>query len=624
MPRYFYRKMGERMSKKNSNRKNRPNKKEAEQEMLPLISLIMLVAPFLVGLSENYFMLFSLSLVTICLFGILLVNRRIKYYRNISVYAGLGILLLSFFSIFYGISSGDAVIGFLRILFMAIYCLLFMQYEKEQRMEVLEMVPTAGTCMTVLSAILVFFPGTRDFVISHTSRFQGFFQYANIYAFFLLLGMVIYLKETTLPAATGKGKRLEAVDRGERWKYCIEPVILLVGIVASGSRFTIVLTVFTLLYLGIVEKRGKAPYLIVLGLIISGGYVLLTGSTRGFGRIFSIFRNSSTLMGRFLYWEDALSMILKRPWGMGYYGFFYLQQVEQTGVYTTKFVHNDWLQTALDYGVIALILLVVLFVIGIKNSRGTRRLVLCLIAIHMVFDFDLQYMVIAWIMLLCMDFTAGECRVLELRSAVLGGSRGDGARGDAGFRGAGLVVVSGCAAVIFLLGAWIGTADVLRKAGQYELSNAIYPWEMETEEYAMVLSEDPEVICAHASHILKEFDQAGVCYDALALVDESRGDYLEMIKNKRLAVQYQKYSMDRYDEYIAMLDEAATKFESDGDTENYEICVSYMEEVVERLESLEEETNPLTYQTVDAPDFQLNEISIIILEKYGVAEGTGE
>jgi hypothetical protein len=220
----------------------------------------------------------------------------------------------------------------------------------------------------------------------------------------------------------------------------------------------------------------------------------------------------------------------------------------------------------------------------------------------MVFDFDLQYMVIAWIMLLCMDFTAGECRVPELRSAV----------------------VSACAAVIFLLGAWIGTADLLRKAGQYELSNAIYPWEMETEEYAMVLSEDPEVICAHASHILKEFDQAGVCYDALALVDESRGDYLEMIQNKRLAVQYQKYTMDRYDEYIAMLDEAATKFESDGDTENYEICVSYMEEVVERLESLEEETNPLTYQTVDAPDFQLNEISIIILEKYGVAEGTGE
>ena len=602
MPRYFYRKLGERMSKKNRNRKNRPNKKEAEQEMLPLISLLMLVAPFLVGLSENYFMLFSLSLVTICLFGILLVNRRIKYYRNISVYAGLGILLLSFFSIFYGISSGDAVIGFLRILFMAIYCLLFMQYEKEQRMEVLEMVPTAGTCMTVLSAILVLFPGTRDFVISHTSRFQGFFQYANIYAFFLLLGIVIYLKETTLPAATGKWKRLEATDRGERWKYYIEPAILLVGIVASGSRFTLVLTVLTLLYLGIAEKRGKVSYLIVLGLIISGGYVLLTGSTRGFGRIFSIFRNSSTLMGRFLYWEDALSMILKRPWGMGYYGFFYLQQVEQTGVYTTKFVHNDWLQTALDYGVIALILLVVLFVIGIKNSRGTRRLVLCLIAIHMVFDFDLQYMVIAWIMLLCMDFTAGECRVLELRSTV----------------------VSACAAVIFLLGAWIGTADLLRKAGQYELSNAIYPWEMETEEYAMVLSEDPEVICAHASHILKEFDQAGVCYDALALVDESRGDYLEMMKNKRLAVQYQKYTMDRYDEYIAMLDEAATRFESDGDTENYEICVSYMEEVVERLESLEEETNPLTYQTVDAPDFQLNEISIIILEKYGVAEGTGE
>lgn len=53
--------------------------------------------------------------------------------------------------------------------------------------------------------------------------------------------------------------------------------------------------------------------------------------------------------------KDAFVMMIKQPFGIGYDGFFWKQGSVQTGVYNTKFVHNDFLQMGLEYGVVFLV-----------------------------------------------------------------------------------------------------------------------------------------------------------------------------------------------------------------------------------------------------------------------------
>ena len=60
-------------------------------------------------------------------------------------------------------------------------------------------------------------------------------------------------------------------------------------------------------------------------------------------------------------------MLLKRPAGLGYMGYYFLQPSVQSAAYTTKFVHNDFLQIGLDGGMIAMILAVILFIQSMKR-----------------------------------------------------------------------------------------------------------------------------------------------------------------------------------------------------------------------------------------------------------------
>ena len=111
------------------------------------------------------------------------------------------------------------------------------------------------------------------------------------------------------------------------------------------------------------------------------------------GRIFTVFRYSSTWKGRILYDLDALKMIAKYPFGMGYHGYAYVQGRMQTGVYKTLFVHNDWLQAALDLGILPAVLFAAVMLRQLlKGSQSSmQKQILLLIMLHMLVDFDLQF-----------------------------------------------------------------------------------------------------------------------------------------------------------------------------------------------------------------------------------------
>ena len=94
------------------------------------------------------------------------------------------------------------------------------------------------------------------------------------------------------------------------------------------------------------DKKNRVTIFVmtgwIIGLTIIG--IVITGSYQNMGRYLTIFTHNSTLWGRILYQIDGLKMLLKRPAGLGYMGYYFLQPSVQSAAYTTKFVHNDFLQ----------------------------------------------------------------------------------------------------------------------------------------------------------------------------------------------------------------------------------------------------------------------------------------
>lgn len=146
---------------------------------------------------------------------------------------------------------------------------------------------------------------------------------------------------------------------------------------------------------------------LILG--VGGIYVFVTGNVANIGRIFTVFTSNSTLWGRLLYYRDAIVLLTKNFFGLGRLGYYYSQGTFQSGVYRIKFVHNDFLQVALDYGWIALVL--VLLFLGWQIVKGTQsrneKEILIFICAASVVDFHCQYLFI--VMILCLFFDYGKC-----------------------------------------------------------------------------------------------------------------------------------------------------------------------------------------------------------------------
>ena len=103
------------------------------------------------------------------------------------------------------------------------------------------------------------------------------------------------------------------------------------------------LTVLIFLWLCLTRKRLRIPLMLLLAACVAAAllFVAITGNQDTIGRFLTISLESSTLMGRLLYYRDVLPVILKHPFGLGYMGYYYAQGGFQTGVYATKFVHNE-------------------------------------------------------------------------------------------------------------------------------------------------------------------------------------------------------------------------------------------------------------------------------------------
>jgi len=536
--------------------------------------LITAILPFFLGGFFEWGSCLLSVLLTVILTVSVIRRKTLVLAGGVSFWA-VTVLPLAFLgTVLWAQDKGMALPGFFKFLPLLLFVPVFWQAGEEQRKNMTEVLPWSGVLMTVISIPLSYLSVMKGHLMVD-GRQAGFFEYPNTFALFLLMGLIVI------------------ATRPEIKRYHLLPAgILLTGILMSGSRAVMILTLLTALTLIIAPGkkvfRLSVAILVGTGILAAGLYIVISGQTAGIGRLFSLSLKSSTLLGRLLYAKDALPVILKHPFGLGYRSYFYMQGSFQTGVYTVQTVHNDLLQLMLDAGWLPAILMVwacLRTLFGKKTDLRTR-LLLGVISLHALFDFSLQYMAVL------LPFAAllqnGEKKVWR----ITGGSK---------------VFALSLASVLVLGSLYFGTVNALCYLEYEDAALSLDPSYTDGLVSRMRKEEDVSRAAVYAERILALDPYVSDAWRVSAAAAYSGGDMGSMISMQKKAIANAPYTLELYTDYLDMLTVGIGLYEDAGDTDSADYCRKQLKSVPVMLENTRKKTSELAYMIQDQPELTLPE-----------------
>ena len=494
-----------------------------------------------------------LAAVAIC------VGSRVKkqevFCENYLLFAAC-LTFFYFLSCIYAVDRGMAFLGVGKKSAILLFALVLSMLTIEQRRTILRRLPEMAVLTVVVGAIGAVFPFTRSYVIA-AGRFCGTFGYANAYALFLLLALLVLLETYT--------------ERHGFGKFVIGG-ILLIALWFTGSRYTWVLTGCVLVLSIVRQKKLRKIALCTLSVV---GVATLSAATifrqsEAIGRLFTT--NLSTFYGRLLYWQDAWSLMKKHFFGTGYLGYYYEQNQVQTGVYTVRYVHNDFLQWILDIGWLPALLLCLFFVFALLNKKRPfgQKILLLTLVLHSFMEFNLEHTALAFLLVLILSCT-GEKLIPERKKRGQNGNTirclPEGARRTTAFVLGGVCL-------------YLSVPLSLYALGNMEKAVAWYPAYTDARLALLSVEEDPVKAEQLADTILEQNDSAFLAYDAKAQVAFQNGQWEDMMRYKKCAIARNKYNADEYMDYLIMLNEVLLYSQEQSDVELQDKTIAEMEQLV--------------------------------------------
>ena len=477
-----------------------------------------------------------------------------------------GYCLLSFATIPVAVSGGMALTGALRACTWLLFFIYAASYSTEERREILDVLAYEGALLSAVSTIAFFFDAGVG-ISDANGRIDGLFQYANAWGLYqlvclLLLALKKERKVLDYPAAA----------------------VLLLGIFLTGSRGVFLLLIICALWFAIYGLLRRKKMFPILGGAAAIICLLLTADALSGGltstRLRAISTTSSSLNGRILYIIDGVRMVLKHPLGLGRGGYLYQQCLEQTGIYTLRFVHNEYLQAALDAGVAGGILFSAFIVLLLLKKRGSvrERVVLFVIAAHAMIDFDFQFASLMFLLLLC-----GEkdevCPIYVGKRLV--------------------PVACLCVSAVFLSFSLIYYFDF---TGRYDAAYKMWNADLELVERRLQNSSSLEEGELYANQIVKMSDLSMIAWDCKYQLAAKHNNIPEMVRTKYQYLRLNRYQGDAYEEMTELLEKACIHC-SEEERLVYE---SMANTLVAQLEEVKEHTSILAYRIADKPDLEFS------------------
>lgn len=498
---------------------------------------------------------------------LLLLGKRQKlgFRRNAASVTAIAVYIGYCLSVLWAVDKGLSVWGIAKYLPVPLMALCLLQTSGDERSTILKDLPWIGGSMVLVSFALHYVPSLYDLFTSR-DRLSGFFQYPNTFACFLLLGLeVLILSE-------------DKVD--VRKVLCA--LVLLFGLFQSGSRTVFVLAIPAIL-ISLVIRLRKNPKVLGIGLGCAAAafaaMLLIFGGSASVSRLFDLSKSDTSLLGRLLYWGDALPVIGSHPFGLGYLGYYMSHGSFQTGLYAVRWVHNDFLQLLLDIGWIPAVIAIVAVVKAVVAKQPTaRKVVLLTLLAHCMMDFDLEYIAMFFIVLLCLDWDTGKTKALRLG-----------------------VPVKAVAAVLILGSVYIGIGSTLYYSGKTEAAVRVYPWNTQALMELLTQAETVEAMDEQADKILALNDTIALAWDAKAEAAYSRGDFGAVIDAKNNALANTKYIKSEYVDYFSKLAVGYQLYLQAGDTRSAEICMDEIVGIQDRIDKVLENTSELAWKVTDKP-----------------------
>lgn len=467
----------------------------------------------------------------------------------------------------FAVSPGMAFAGFLRLTVWALFFLYAATYTPRERREILDAVAYEGALLSLITIVGFLYDGFAG-IEDANGRIDGFFQYANTWSLFLLVCLILL-------AMKEERRRLD-------WPAM---ALLLCGVYLSGSRGVFLLLLPLALAWAVhrlIRGRDVKTVAIAAGvLLLTGGAAVLLSGGLVLDRLRAITLSSSSLNGRLLYYIDGLRMLLRHPLGLGRGGYLYLQPLEQTGVYTLRYIHNEYLQAALDGGIPAGLCMAGLCgcLFFRKGAAPRERAVVFAIAAHSLIDFDLQFTAVAFLLLLC--GSGGRCREIPLGRRRVSAA------------------LSGVCALVF---GYFALTYYLDFSGRTAAAYALYPADLSLAENR--LQSFPDVASAEpvADAILASTDLSLLAWDCKVAACVQRGDVPGMVESKYQYLRLSRYRGEVYQEFTDLLENACVQG-SETELVRYQTLARA---VIAQLEEVNQTTSPLAYRIVDKPELNFS------------------
>ena len=396
-----------------------------EEPCILLLGLVLLLGPTLVGLYDPISYI-AIAIIVAGFLSWLIIRNRLTFPINIPKIAGSLILTFVALYIFSSCLSANKALTVQEAPKLILGILIFFlasQIKKVQHLKIIAGSIIFGALICcILSVGLLNIDYIRNIVINN-NRFHGLLGYANALAIYLLVSWLLLVG------------LISEIER--RW-WSIACFILTCTLVMTASRISIALWLISgLVVIFILPSRlkilvitasltGGLSAFVSLRFLLYGNYfialtciflmlaatvflveknksntlglmfwkwlmiaaigmviILATFSTYGnwggiVNRIQSASINSPELQERFAYYSDSSKIIKDYPLlGTGVGGWSSLQYKYQTAVYSVKWVHNEILQVALDNGLPALLVYLMLWIwleyILIKAIRNLQN-----------------------------------------------------------------------------------------------------------------------------------------------------------------------------------------------------------------------------------------------------------
>lgn len=464
------------------------------------------------------------------------------------------ISLMYFITSIYAVDTGMALTGAVKKSAPLLFAISLLALNRDYRQKIIDKLPEIAALLTIAAAVCALIPVLRPYIIT-AGRFCGTFGYANTYALFILLALIVLL---------------ETFNQRKSYVNIIITVILLSGMWFSGSRYTWVLTFICLIIYAFHKKEMRKYTSIVIAVLAAATMLagVLFKNSETIGRFFST--NLSTLYGRFLYWQDGLMLAVKHPFGMGYLGYYYKETQIQTGVYTVRFVHNDWLQLILDIGFIPFLIIAafLLKVLCSKSYKFINKLLIFTIAVHSFMEFDMEHTGIVFILLIILS-----CKK-ETEKENLPDKKTKPKELEASISTKPIAIILGILCIYFSI------PLCLYAVGKNKSAAMIYPIYTDAQLANLSSEKDYDKASQIADKILSQNDTAFLAYDAKAMVAWNKLDYEGMVHYKKEAIKRNKFDYSEYSDYLVMLNEALSYYLDNGDDISAMKVVSDMKELL--------------------------------------------